>query len=152
MLKKFVFLMMLTTSVFAGTAPLKSAFDDLTYSLTVEWDQKDQEFAQNSLSLFQMKVAGASVADKKEFFKILLKGQEIATERFVLELENNNLSQEEAIAKLNQLIKGTYREGAAFAPSKYILIGAGAATLVFIAGILMWEMGDPQVFGEEGWK
>ncbi len=71
MILKFVFLMMLTTSVFAGTAPLKSAFDDLTYSLTVEWDQKDQEFAQNSLSLFQMKVAGASIADKKEFFKTL---------------------------------------------------------------------------------
>ncbi len=144
---------LLMSQAFAETAPLKAAFDELTYSLTVEWDQKDQEFAENSLSKFQMKVAGASEEDKTQFFKSLLKGRaDIETERFVRDLQEENLSREEAIAKLNQVISSSYHTGASFSPSKYILIGAGAAALVFVAGLLMWEMGDPQIFGEDGWK
>ncbi len=159
MLKKIICIMILSqlflgTAYASGTDTLKSAFDELTYSLTVEWDQKEPEFARKAISNFRNDIAGATDEEKKIFFKSLLQNRaDQEAENFVIALKNNSLSQTEAMNELNNVIAVAYNQGASFAPTKKIIIGIlGGAALIFVAGLIMWELSDPQVFGEDGWK
>lgn len=159
MLKKIICLMILSqlflsSAHASGTDTLKNAFDEMTYSLTVEWDQKDPSIAQQAISKFRNDISGTTDEQKKIFFKALLQNRaDLETENFVTALKSNSFSQTEAMNELNNVIAVAYHQGASFVPTKKIIIGIlGGAALIFVAGLIMWEMGDPDVFGEEGWK
>jgi hypothetical protein len=154
MLKKIVSIFILSqflmTTTFAGNQEnLKAAFDELSYSLTVDWDQKDPAVAQAALTNFKNQVAdlrnrGMTDAEVGGVFRSLLGSTDAQMNQFLL-----NPSELE----LQKLVSSSYSEGASFVPVKYVLIGVvGGAALIFVAGLLAWELSDPQVFGEDGWN
>jgi hypothetical protein len=155
----FLIAQLLLPSAFAGGKEnLKNAFDELSYALTVEWDQRDQEFSQRALLNFRDQVSllrreGLSDADMAEAYKSMLNDRPDAdVDQFVRNLRENK-NAEESLKELRKLAGLSYDQGASYVPVKSILLGvAGGASLVFVAGLLMWELGDPQIFGEYGWK
>ncbi len=159
MIKKIICLIILSqlflsTAHASGTETLRNAFDEMTYSLTVEWDQKDPAIAQDAINTFRNNISGTSDLEKEIFFQSLLKNRaDQDVKKFVTALKENSYSQEQALNELNSLILTSYGQGASFVPARTIVLGVlGGAALIFVAGLVMWEMGDPQVFGEDGWK
>lgn len=88
MFKKMITLMMVFAlfTVHANAASqnnLKAAFDELNYSLTVEWDQKDKDFYNNQMKTFrgtlrELQRDGLSNSELIEFVKSEVKDQRIA--------------------------------------------------------------------------
>ena len=144
MLKKLItlFLAFSLFSAHAGTTStqgLKAAFDELNYSLTVEWDQKDKEFYVEQMKKFhrtmeQLQAQGLTTEQLIAFAK-----SEVKNERVAKDLETafnmisiNKMSSAEANKYILETLKRSYSSGASWG-GEVIVIVAVAALIVVVA-------------------
>jgi Glu-tRNA(Gln) amidotransferase subunit E-like FAD-binding protein len=127
-------------------ASLKAAFDELNYSLTVEWDQKDEIFQQTQMkkfedSLKELNRQGLSNAEMMELLTAELKNEQLAKnleEAFRL-VSINKMTPEQARELLNEVVKKSYASGSNWI-SKNSLITVGAiltAVLIVVAIVVI---------------
>jgi hypothetical protein len=136
-----IFGMIMVLSIFVAQAQaashngLKAAFDELNYSLVVEWDQKDKDFYFAQMKKFtttlkDLQAKGLTNAQLVEFVK-----SEVKDERVAKDLETafsvisiNKMSSEEASQYMVETMKRSYSNGASW---------NGTATLFLAAGLLL---------------
>lgn len=142
MFKKLITLMMVlaitTTSAFAqSNAGLKSAFDELNYSLTVEWNQKDKAFYDVQMkkfnaSLKELQAKGLTNAELIAFVKSEVKDAKVAkdmeTAFNMIQLQKMNASQ--AANYMTETMKKSYNVGASWNGDAVLYIGIGVLLVV----------------------
>lgn len=142
MFSKFLTLMMavsiFTTSAYASSnAGLKAAFDELNYSLSVEWDQKDKSVyeaktAKFRASLETLKAQGLTNAELLAFVKTEVKNEKVAKE---IETAFNmisitKMSSADAASYMTKTMKNAYSKGASWNGDASLLIGVGVLLVV----------------------
>lgn len=125
---------------------LKAAFDELNYSLTVEWDQKDKDFFQHEMEKFQKTVStlraqGLSNEELVEFMISNVKDEAAAADlKQMFEMARaQKLSPEEVEVMSRELVNRHYNRGAAWIGTVLIV---GAALIVIIVGVtalMLWD-------------
>ncbi len=142
MFKKLITLMMVlaitTTSAFAGSnAGLKSAFDELNYSLTVEWNQKDKAFYDAQMNKFKASVKalqsnGLTNAELIEFVKAEVKDAKVARdmETAFNMIQLQKMSSSEAANYMTETMKKSYSTGASWNGDAVLYIGLGVLIVV----------------------
>lgn len=146
MFKRIIALMMLL-SVFSVHADvvsgnnLKTVFDELNYSLTVEWDQQDKKFYNEQMKKFQGEVAklqaqGLSNAELVEFAKSQIKDEKTAKdlETVFNVIEINKLDQKEARALVLDTFGKSYSQGASWA-GDVAIVAAAVILLILVVAI-----------------
>jgi hypothetical protein len=142
MFKKLITLMMVfaitTTSAFANSnAGLKAAFDELNYSLTVEWNQKDKAFYDAQMKKFnatlkELQSKGLTNAELIEFVKSEVKDSKVAkdmeTAFTMIQLQKMNASQ--AANYMTETMKRSYSVGASWNGDAALYIGLGVLLVV----------------------
>ena len=142
MLKKLITLMMVfaitTTSAFANShAGLKTAFDELNYSLTVEWNQKDKAFYDAQMKKFnatlkELQAKGLTNAELIAFVKSEVKDAKVAkdmeTAFTMIQLQKMNASQ--AANSMTETMKRSYSVGASWNGDAALYIGLGVLLVV----------------------
>jgi hypothetical protein len=126
MFKKFFTTLMVAAlfSVQAGATTnsgLKAAFDELNYSLNVEWDQKDQSVYENNMkkftsSLRDLQAKGLTDADLIDFVKSEVKDARVARDlqtAFTM-ISIQKMSKEDASKYMVETMKKTYSSGASW--------------------------------------
>jgi hypothetical protein len=147
--KKIIALMMII-SVFTVNAHavsqngLKAAFDELNYSLTVEWDQKDKEFYATQMKKFsvtirELQTKGLTNAQLVEFVKKEVKNEKVArdVETAFNMISINKMSQEEASNYMMETMKKSYSAGASWNGQVFIYVAVGlliVAAAIALAG------------------
>lgn len=147
MFKKFVTLLMVV-SIFTGSATassqngLKAAFDELNYSLVVEWDQKDKDFYTQEMKKFSAKLRelqakGLTNSQLMDFVKSEVKDQKVAKdlETAFNMISINKMSSEEASQYMVDTMKRSYSTGASW--NGDVLLYAGVALLLVAAAIAL---------------
>lgn len=136
MFKKLVTLMLalaFATTSFAGpNSGLKAAFDELNYSLSVEWDQKDKAFydakmKQFTATLNDLKANGLSNAELIAFVKSEVKDAKVAKdmETAFTMISINKMSASEAANYMSETMKRSYSAGASWNGDAVLYIGLG---------------------------
>lgn len=136
-------LSMFTVSAQAGVhAGLKAAFDELNYSLNVEWDQKDQAFYKKQVRAFnesvkEMMSKGLTHAEFVEFVKTEVKDQKVAKdmETALSMISINNMSSSEASKYMIETMEKSYSAGASWNGRANVLLGVGI--LFVLAAVLV---------------
>lgn len=140
----FVFVLcLMTTTVFANTKQeLQSAFNELNYDLTVEWDQKDKKVLSEKLEVFQNVISGLKQkGSTNEEIREVLKGM-INNPKLLKSLElqaslnmlNDDKSLAEFVWKNRQDMTA---QGASWNGSVQYIIGASIAVVVIAALIIV---------------
>ena len=137
MFKKIMALMMVV-SIFTVNAHavsqngLKAAFDELNYSLTVEWDQKDKDFYANQMKTFSgslrdLQSKGLTNAQLVEFVKSEVKDAKVAKdlETAFNMIAINKMSSEEASKYMVETMKKSYSAGASWNGEVFIYLAVG---------------------------
>ena len=144
-----VLLLCLCTNVFAGTAGVKKLerhLDDYQYAMTVEWDQKDQEFKEAKTKEFNValeKVIREEGVSQLEIMSLLQKKvvSKDALNAIQLKLALlGNASTPEALAKsLEGATKDMYTQGASWNGEVVIPLAIGVIVVAIIAYKWWWE-------------
>lgn len=100
---------------------LKTAYDELNYSLTVEWDQKDQAFRTNKMNEFsasvrELQAKGLTSAELIDFAKSQVKDTKVASDigaAFTM-VEINKMTPSEANQYVTETMKKSYSTGASW--------------------------------------
>lgn len=137
MFKRMITLMLalafMTTTAFANTnSGLKAAFDELNYSLTVEWNQKDKAFYDAQMKKFnttlkELQAQGLSNADLIAFVKSEVKDAKIAKEMetaFTM-IQISKMSASESANYMTETMKRAYSKGASWNGEAVMYIGLG---------------------------
>lgn len=142
MFKKLVTLMLAvaftTTTAFANTnSGLKAAFDELNYSLTVEWNQKDKAFYDAQMAKFKttlkdLQAKGLSNAELISFVKSEVKDAKVARdmETAFTMIQIQKMSQSEAANYMTETMKKSYSVGASWNGDAVMYIGLGVLLVV----------------------
>jgi hypothetical protein len=160
MLKRLFSLMMIvmmfTVQAQAATdGGLKSAFDELNYSLSVDWDQKDKGFYTKQMEEFSQKVrelqsSGLTQSQMVDFIKSEVKdkrmAQDIETAFNVVSI--NKMSAEEASAYMVKTMKKSYTAGASW--NGDVVLYAAMGVLVVVAVVSVALAGIPGASGNTG--
>lgn len=111
---------------------LKAAFDEMNYSLTVEWDQKDQSFYEAQMKAFTGKVRelqkkGLTNQQMIEFAKSQVKDQRVAKdlETAYSMITINKMNSEDASKYMMESMKRSYSTGAAWAGDVLLYLAVG---------------------------
>lgn len=148
-LLSFAFILCFTTvSAFANSNKgLKAAFDELNYSLSVEWDQKDQDFYAKQMkkmmdTLGALRAQGLTNAQLVEFVK-----SEVKDERIARDLDTaysmisiNKMSSEEASQYMIDSMKRSYNTGASWSGNTLLFVGIGL--LIVAAAVALSNSGS----------
>jgi hypothetical protein len=150
MFKKLIAMMLVlsTLTVQAANASttdgLKAAFDELNYSLTVEWDQKDKEFHATQMKNFTASIRdlqskGLTNAQLVDFAKSQVKNAQVAKdlETALNMIQINKMSGAEANKYILETMKKSYSAGASWNGEVFIYLAVGVlivALAVAIAG------------------
>ncbi len=154
MFKKIIACMMIvsifTVSANASTQNgLKAAFDELNYSLTVEWDQKDKDFYSAQMKKFSSELRGLQSkgltnAQLVEFVK-----SEVKNERAAKDLETafnmvqiNKMTSEEASNYMVEAMKKSYNVGASYQGEVFVYVAVG---LLIVAAAVAIASGSATV-------
>jgi Skp family chaperone for outer membrane proteins len=145
MLKKlfmsFVAFALVTVQAQAATNnSLKAAFDELNYSLSVEWDQKDRAFYDAKMKQFQARIGelqaqGLSNSELVDFAKSQVKNEAMARDvetAFSL-IQINKMSVTEANTLVRDMVRNSYSTGASWSSTTTLL--GGLAILLLVAAI-----------------
>ncbi len=147
MFKKFIVLFMVfsmfTVQAQASTQNgLKAAFDELNYSLTVDWDQKDQSFYSSKMKAFQetlndLQTKGLTNDQLVAFVKSEVKDEKIARdlETAFNMIEINKMSSAEASNYMVETMQRSYNHGASWNGSGSAV--AGIVIVAIIIGVLI---------------
>lgn len=146
MMKKIISFFLLSVcfsmQVTAGTNNgLKDAFDELNYSLTVEWDQKDQavfntQSEKFTTELIKLQEAGLSNKDMMEFAITQIKDKALAKEietTFSL-VSINAMSPDEAQEHIKKAINKSYGQGASWSG---VAVAGAIVFIIAIAAVLI---------------
>ncbi|MFL5783824.1 MAG: hypothetical protein ACJ76H_04380 [Bacteriovoracaceae bacterium] len=146
MFKKLVTLMIavaFTTTAFAGSNPgLKSAFDELNYSLTVEWNQKDKSFYDAQMKKFKDTLAGLQAkgltnAELIEFVKAEVKDAKVAKDMqtaFTM-IQIQKMSASDAANYMTETMKKSYSTGASWNGEAVMYIGIGVLLIAVAVAV-----------------
>lgn len=143
MFKKMITLMMVV-SIFtvnayaASNAGLKAAFDELNYVLTVEWNQKDQDFYSAKMKKFSetvrdLQAKGLTNAQLIDFVKAEVKDEKTARDMqtALTMISIQKMGPSEAANYMSQTMKNSYAKGASWnGDATMLLIGIGVLALV----------------------
>jgi len=132
MLKRFfslsLILCLFSVNSFAASDGLKSAFDELHYALTVEWDQQDQKFYDVQMSTFissvkELQSQDLSRKELVEFVKQSVKEERLAHEldRVFATIQVERLSEDESMRLAQSAMKNSYQRGASWSGSAVAL-------------------------------
>ncbi len=142
MLKK-VFVLFLTLSLFSVQANagsqynLKTAFDELNYELTVEWDQKDKDFHERKMKEFlvtltELQSQGLTNEELLAFVKSEVKDEKVARDldtAFSM-IFINQMTTEEASRYMVETMKKSYSSGASWSGAPILYVGLGVLLVV----------------------
>ncbi len=137
MFKKLITLMMVLSifTVHANAASqnsLKAAFDELNYSLTVEWDQKNKDFYSAQMKKFSttlrdLQAKGLTNAQLVEFVKTEVKDAKVARdlETAFNMVSINKMSPADASKYMVETMKKSYNTGASWNGEvfAYLIVG-----------------------------
>lgn len=136
---------------FAVANELNRTFDDLNYSLNVEWDQKDAQYLDKTLDKFEAEIAelqkaGLSNADliKHTLDKIKDKKSRDEVKEITKIINENQMSLDEARAFALSKLNSTYSQGTSWSGSR---MGTHVAVLL---GIIILIVVCSQIDGKEG--
>jgi hypothetical protein len=122
---------------------LKALFDELNYSLSVEWDQKDQAFykmktAQFEAGLETLRAQGLTNEELLEFARTQIKNGKVQSEydALMLMLKADSLKPDEANKMVSDLIRKNYNQGASWSGDP-VAIGLGIVLVGLIALIII---------------
>lgn len=109
---------------------LKAAFDQLNYSLSVEWDQKDRAFYDAKMKEFTAQVAelqaqGLTNAELSEFALTQVKDKTLAAElntAFTM-IQINKMNQSEARKLVLDTVSKSYNQGASWSSDAFLIGG-----------------------------
>lgn len=142
MVKKIILLsiviLMISSQLKASSLiPLKAAFDEMNYALTVEWDQKDQSFYESQLKKFtatvrELQKTGLTNAQMIEFAKSQIKNAQVAKdlETAFSMITINKMSSEEASRYMMDSMKRAYSNGASWNDEIFLYLPAGVLVVV----------------------
>ncbi len=160
MLKKFIALIMIV-SMFTAQAnvvvnqSLKSLFDDLNYSLNVEWDQKDKTFYDAKMKAFAAEIGklqanGLTNQDLIEFAKSQVKNEQVAQniESALNLIQINKMKPVEARKFALETVSKSYSTGANYSSSGAIVV---ATVLVIALVAVILASGGNVVVDNGGW-
>ena len=161
MLRKITALLMLTafTHVSAMTpiaraTDLNKTFDELNYSLNVEWDQKDDKFFDASVNEFEKNIAelqkqGLTNKELIDYTLSKIKDNKTKDEvTAIVEVVNeSNMSSEEARAFVMTKLSSTYANGASWSGGR---VGVKLALLLGIILILCLCLDDDEEREDNG--
>lgn len=113
---------LLTSQVFATSSEgLKQAYDEMNYSLTVEWDQKDNSFYQAQIKKFNQKVKdlqsqGLTNSELLSFAQAQIKDSKVSAtlDKVFLMINVNKMTPEVASKYIMDTMKETYLHGASW--------------------------------------
>lgn len=146
---------LLALSIFSVTAHasaqngLKEAFDELNYTLTVEWDQKDKVVYNKAMDKFNTTLAslqeqGLSTQEMVEFVKSEVKDAKVAKElqtAFNM-IQINRMSPADASNYMMETMRRSYNQGASWNGSG-VVVGVFVAVLLVAAavatGVIVWS-------------
>lgn len=132
----------------ASQTGLKNAFDELSYSLNVEWDQEDMAFynAQKDKFAAEVKAQGISPEQLVEILNEEI--TDVQTRRDIVEafhlVKTKNMTQEEAQEYILKVLSQTYVEGAHWNPLSKVgnfFKTAGIVALSVVVIILFSQTG-----------
>lgn len=146
MLRKFAALLMISAFThvsamqpIAKTEMLGKTFDELNYSLNVEWDQKDQGFFNASVDEFEKSIAdlqkqGLSNKELIEYTMNKIKDEKTKkeVEAIVNVVNESNMSPDEARAFIMSKLSKTYANGASWSGGR-----VGVRLAILLAVILI---------------
>jgi hypothetical protein len=147
MFKKLIaFVMILSMFTVSAQASvhsgLKAAFDELNYSLNVEWDQKDQNFYKKQVRTFnesvrEMMNKGLTHAEFVAFVKSEVKDQKVAKdmETALSMISINNMTSADASKYMVETMEKSYSAGASWNGRGNVLLGVGI--LFVLAAVLV---------------
>ncbi len=128
------------SGVTAAQNELKVAYDELNYSLTVEWDQKDPAFRTNKMNEFSktirsLQIKGLTTTELIDFAKSQVKDAKIASDidSALKVIETNKMSAEEANRYATEVMKKAYSTGASWQGRGN---GSGLISLIILVGLL----------------
>jgi hypothetical protein len=115
----------------SNKSTLKAAFDELNYSLSVEWDQKDKVFYNSQMEKFTKEVKslqseGLSNAELVDFAKSQVKDARVAKELDTVYtmVTLNKMNPDEARNFALETVSKSYSQGANFSSGAGLLIGS----------------------------
>lgn len=144
----FAFLMVLSITFNQANAGsdegLKAAFDELNFSLSVEWDQKDKEFYSQQMKVFSARLMelqnkGLTRNELVTFVKSEVKNQAVAKdlETAFNIVSINKMNSEDATKYMVETMKKSYSSGSAWNGEVVVYLAIGvliiAATLALAA-------------------
>ena len=142
MFKKF-FTLMVVAAIFTTQAQassysgLKEAFDEMNYSLTVDWDQNDKTFYDTQFKKFmatvrELQKTGLTSKEMIEFAKTQVKDAKVANdlETAFSMITINRMSSEEASKYMMDSMKRAYSQGASWNGEVVLYLSLG---LFFVA-------------------
>ena len=122
---------------------LKLLFDELNYSLSVEWDQKDQTFYKEKTGNFEkgleeLRKQGLSNEELLTFARTQIKNGQTQGEfdSLMLMLKADSLNPSEANKMVNDLVRKNYSQGANWSGDP-VAIGLGIVLVGLIALIII---------------
>lgn len=132
---------------------LKTAFDELNFALTVDWDQKDKSFYQAQVKEFNEKIAslqanGLTNSELLDFATSQVKDEALAkdiTTAFSM-ISINKLSKEEARKLMLKTVSKTYDKGASWS-GRGVASGALVVLLLALVGVAALAGGNVVVSG-----
>ncbi len=151
MCKKFLFsiiaLCLLTAQSFAVTNNgLKTAFDEMNYSLSVEWNQTDRAFYNAQMEKFAASLRTANVSNQElvEFAVSQVKDEKASKDlRTALTMvQINNMDQKEAQKYVMDVMNKSYSRGASWNGGAVI---GGAILVVIIVAVALLVSGDARI-------
>jgi hypothetical protein len=121
---------------------LKAAFDEMNYTLTVEWDQKDQSVYEAQLKKFtavvrDLQKSGMTNAQMIDFAKSEIKDAKVAKdlETAFSMITINKMSSEEASKYMISSMKRAYSNGASWNGDAVIYLVAGLLIVALAVGL-----------------
>lgn len=165
MFKKFIALMMVC-SIFTVTANastqngLKAAFDELNYSLNVEWDQKNQEVYKAKVAEFTATARELtkemSTAELVAFVKSEIKDAKVAKdmETALNIVALNKMSSADASKYMIDTMEKSYSRGASWNGSANVLLGVGILLVIIAAAVgggVYYTPGPSSTCGYSSW-
>lgn len=132
---------------------LKAAFDELNYSLSVEWDQQDQNFYKETMSKFtgqisDLQKSGLTNEELVNFTLSQLKDKKLQAdvEKTFALVELNKMSAEQAQDHVKQLVNHSYNRGASWGGS---VMNKTYLIVLIIAIVVIVASGDDEPQEEE---